>query len=191
MVRSAALIAGALSIAPRSTAVADPLRDQMRQWLDRAIETSADRAALGQLRARCDAETRSTGKPDDAKANTSRAAEVALQTALDKKTPYERRFGREVGLLVDQLGFMPHRPNLVLPVAYGDGFLRNDPSAKPYEIQFQVSLKLPFTRGVFVCPNEAISAGLELALVSVWLRASVQWQGKRYVAKLEPVVHPV
>jgi len=131
----------ALSIPSLGLANSDPMRDQIRQCMDRAIERSADDATLGQLRKECEAAQ--ADKASDAPEKS--ATEITSQEPLREKTPYERRFGSEVGLLVDRLGFMPHRPNLVLPLTYGDGFLRNDPSAKPYEIQFQVSLKLPFT----------------------------------------------
>ncbi|MGB7182389.1 MAG: phospholipase A [Burkholderiaceae bacterium] len=59
--------------------------------------------------------------------------------------PIERRFASEVGLLVDRLGFMPHRPNYLLPWAYGEGFNTVDTSSTRSEIMFQLSLKLPFT----------------------------------------------
>ena len=128
----------AITLTYSLSAIADePQRQDMRDCLERAIEQSDDDTTLGQMRAACEAELKGTNETGETK--------TSLQTPLRQSSPYERRFGREIGLLVDQLGFMPHRPNLVLPATYGDGFLRNDASANPYEIQFQVSLKLPFT----------------------------------------------
>ncbi|MGH1359860.1 MAG: phospholipase A [Burkholderiaceae bacterium] len=99
------------------------------QCLEKLVAQATDDQTMGELRAQCE-----TGE-----------TEKDIVTRIENRSPAERRFASEVGLLVDRLGFMPHRPNLMLPLTYGEGFLKPDPSSKPYEIQFQVSLKLPFT----------------------------------------------
>lgn len=131
---SLAIITEVASVSAQSADEAlERAKTEINDCVLRLVENAQDDQTLGEIRQLCATDSSVESLP------TIKGADAAGQT------PAQQRFASEAGLLVDRLGFLPHRPNLVLPVSYGEGFLKPDVSSKDYEIQFQVSLKFPFT----------------------------------------------
>ncbi|MEZ5651517.1 MAG: phospholipase A [Burkholderiaceae bacterium] len=70
---------------------------------------------------------------------------IACDQAAGSNSPIQQRFAGELGLAIDRLGFLPHRPNYLMPASWARGFSTDEASSRSLEVQFQVSLKMPFT----------------------------------------------
>lgn len=119
--------------ADNTTTTGSGLTERQR-CLARVLETAYADERASDLRDKC----------DTANANAAPGGQTPVLRRASAP-PVERRFASEVGLLIDRLGFMPHRPNYLLPVAYGKGFTPVDESSNRTEIMFQISGKLPFS----------------------------------------------
>lgn len=141
--RHAAAVALAALALPASAA--DP------DCLLRELKRAPDGTTVAEVRARCGADAAPPAgvPPSDARdaGGEIRGGTIETEARTDDAapTPIEQRFATEIGLAVDRLGFLPHRPNYLMPVTWARGFSSDEPGAQPYEIQFQVSLKLPFS----------------------------------------------
>jgi phospholipase A1 len=117
-----------------------------------------DQCLLDALRVAYDDQTVAALREKCRSAKPSQKTEGGVSLPVRSDTPVaERRFGSDVGELVDRLGVLPHRPNYFLPGTYGTGFNQVDDTAKRAEIMFQLSLKLPFTfRSLTKNPNTPV-----------------------------------
>ncbi|MEZ5738548.1 MAG: phospholipase A [Burkholderiaceae bacterium] len=133
---------------PPTTARAD---DETDACLLKALREAPDTRPVGMLRQACqpasapagptNAPAESIGQP--APDGPAEPGTAQIGPALLPDLGDDPDLQSAVG--IEAFGFLPHRPNYLLPVAYGRGFTLPASSSKSTEIAFQVSLKLPFS----------------------------------------------
>ncbi len=131
---------------PPADVSADRFEAAERRCLIEQLATAPDSVTAGEIRRLCARRAASQLREVEPSA-TVPPADAALPAGdgLLAPTPIEQRFATEIGLAIDRLGFLPHRPNYFMPASWAKGASSDEPTTQPLEVQFQVSLKLPFT----------------------------------------------